>query len=144
MSKRIYDDEPTTQRCTGETRQASLCGPKDEPCVCQQIEFDFMSEPTPGSSDLLASPEPDSKFDPSPASKIITIEDRRRYMEELDRTVFETLVSIVKSGEATPGHLKVAVQYLKDKGYTLPEMAKRERIAKDQEFLGDIDLPFNA
>lgn len=136
MSKRIYD-EPETQ-CKG-------CYPKDEPCVCQQMEFDFMSEPTPGSSDLMASPESDSKFDPSPyAPKIITLEDRRRYMEELDRILCETLFSIVKSGKATPGHLKVACAYLKDKGFTLPEMAKRARMAEDKELLSDIDLPFNA
>jgi hypothetical protein len=138
MSKRKYDDEPFNPNCAG-------CGPKSDPCVCQ-LEFDFMSDPVPELLGSPGAPESGSEFDLSPAStnpeSESNLEARRQYMEELDGIVCRTLLSIVRSGKATPGHLNVARQYLKDKGFTLPELAKRERVAEDTELLGDLDLRF--
>lgn len=97
----------------------------------------------------LPSPnEMESEDSPSQASNNLVsdrqndLEARRRSMEELDRLLCQTLLRIISSGSASLGHLHVARQYLKDKGYTLPEIEKRERFARDKELLDDLDLPF--
>ena len=97
--------------------------------------------------DLRGEPERRTEASPSQASDDLESEQhnldaRRRSMEELDSILCRTLLRIIRSGRATPSHLNVARQYLKDKGYTLPELEKRERITVDRELLGDLDLPF--
>lgn len=59
-------------------------------------------------------------------------------IEELDDLFRRTLLDIIKSGKASPGHLNVARAYLKDNGYTLPKLAKRKRVTDDSAAFEDI------
>jgi hypothetical protein len=82
-------------------------------------------------------------LEPEPSDHYETELDRRKAnLDDLDRVFCATLSRIIKSGKATPGQMMVAVKYLKDKGCTLPEMARRERGKEHSELLEGIDLPF--
>lgn len=113
-----YDDEPAVVKVTGEDRLGTT---EDD---ASDIESSAVARTT--------------EDDPS------GLEEKRRYMDELDGILCRTLLSIIRSGTASPSHLNVARQYLKDKGFTLPELAKRERMSGDVELLGDLDLPFGS
>lgn len=80
--------------------------------------------------DLMTDLGPDPKSDLGPAS--------REDIKDLDAILRRTLLDIIKSGEASPGHLNVARAYLKDKGYTLPELAKRKRVNDDSAAFEEI------
>ena len=67
-------------------------------------------------------------------------EQVRQELEELDALFIQTLVDIVKSGKATPGHLNVMRQVLKDRGYSLPELMKKARMENDA---GSMDEDFD-
>ncbi len=55
----------------------------------------------------------------------------RQALDELDALFIKKLVDIIKSGNATPGHLNVMRQVLKDRGYSLPELLKKARMDND-------------
>jgi hypothetical protein len=100
------------------------------------MEFDFMSDYETEQADSEANPEPE------PDLYETEFERLKDELNDLDRAVSATLLHVIKSGTATPGHLNVARQFLKDKGFTLPEMIKRERSQEHAGLLGDIDMPF--